>query len=202
MNDHYFTSKPSAASKPVEFQAELRGRTYVFQTDTGVFSKGELDMGSRILIETMSLRRGDRVLDLGCGYGPLGLVAADLVAPGQGLHGGCERSAPGTGPENMAKNGITNAQIFVGNGIQALPPGLRFDAVLSIHRYVRAKPSSTPSQRGLPYPEAGRLSLGCDTHQARRQSLQAYLEELAGSCQTMAKKAGFRVLKCCKQLHT
>ncbi|HHT90519.1 MAG: methyltransferase [Bacillota bacterium] len=204
MNDHYFTSKPSAASKPVEFQAELRGRTYVFQTDTGVFSKGELDMGSRILIETMSLRRGDRVLDLGCGYGPLGLVAADLVGPlGKVYMVDVNERAGELARENMAKNGITNAQIFVGNGIQALPPGLRFDAVLSNPPIRAGKAVFYPllSEAYHILKPGGCLWVVIRTKQGAK-SLQAYLEELAGSCQTMAKKAGFRVLKCCKQLHT
>jgi len=59
-------------------QAVIRGRTIRFATGPGVFSRGELDAGSRALIETMVIRSGEAVLDLGCGCGVVGAVAAQL----------------------------------------------------------------------------------------------------------------------------
>ena len=81
MSEHYFTAKPGAEHRPSDFTAELKGRTYRFVTDAGVFSKGEVDFGTRLLIDCLELRPGDVVLDLGCGYGPIGVVAGDLVGP-------------------------------------------------------------------------------------------------------------------------
>ncbi len=52
---------------------------FVFYTDNGVFSKDGLDFGSRLLIETIvSEDLGNHILDVGCGYGPLGIVLGKI----------------------------------------------------------------------------------------------------------------------------
>ena len=81
MTEHYFTSKPTSEHKVFHFTAVLRGKEYVFQTDAGVFSRREIDRGTQLLIESLLCKEGDVVLDLGCGYGPIGIAAGDLVGP-------------------------------------------------------------------------------------------------------------------------
>jgi len=74
---HYFTNDENAKSNEKEFQVEVLGNTYKFITDDGVFSKGELDVASRLLIETVhALEMPGTLLDVGCGYGAMGLVLA------------------------------------------------------------------------------------------------------------------------------
>ena len=77
MTEHYYSINPKVKSEPIEWSTELRGKTLRFRTDAGVFSKGEVDFGSRLLAEAfvMSKKEGD-VLDVGCGYGPIGLSIA------------------------------------------------------------------------------------------------------------------------------
>lgn len=48
------------------------------ETDKGVFSKAGLDYGTRVLLETLEIKSGSDVLDMGCGYGPIGIVLALL----------------------------------------------------------------------------------------------------------------------------
>jgi len=64
-----------------EFDMSLRGRSYKSYTRPGVFSWDHVDEATAILAECMVVRPGDRVLDLGCGAGPLGIVASALTAP-------------------------------------------------------------------------------------------------------------------------
>jgi 16S rRNA (guanine1207-N2)-methyltransferase len=59
-------------------EATVRGKTIRFVTRAGVFSHGELDAGTRALVETMVIRPGESVLDLGCGCGIVGVVAAQM----------------------------------------------------------------------------------------------------------------------------
>ena len=51
MSEHYYSKDPKVKSDPKEWSAELRGKTLRFKTDAGVFSKGEVDFGSRLLAE-------------------------------------------------------------------------------------------------------------------------------------------------------
>ncbi|RAK16733.1 16S rRNA (guanine1207-N2)-methyltransferase [Anoxybacillus vitaminiphilus] len=77
MSEHYYSKKPSSSSNPQTWTFQLRGRLFTFTTDSGVFSKKEVDFGSRLLIESFKQPEieGD-FLDVGCGYGPIGLSIA------------------------------------------------------------------------------------------------------------------------------
>ncbi|WP_448517700.1 class I SAM-dependent methyltransferase [Pseudothermotoga sp.] len=72
--EHYYTEKPKSELKVKTATLKLKnGRVYQFQTPSGVFSFGEIDKATRILIEHCELQ-GKKVLDLGCGYGVIGIV--------------------------------------------------------------------------------------------------------------------------------
>ena len=53
MNDHYYTRTPQSASRPAECSFTYRGIDLVFETDAGVFSRGEVDTGTRLLLEAL-----------------------------------------------------------------------------------------------------------------------------------------------------
>ncbi len=72
-NDQYFTREPESASRPAECAFSWRGKALRFTTDAGVFSRGELDEGTRLLLDTLPERMEGRLLDLGCGWGPVGI---------------------------------------------------------------------------------------------------------------------------------
>ena len=76
---HYFSNDnlPSNIKKNSCF---VRGKKFVFYTDNGVFSKDGLDFGSRLLLESIPLEEvGGKILDLGCGYGIIGIVLNKLL---------------------------------------------------------------------------------------------------------------------------
>lgn len=199
MTEHYFTNRPSAKHQPHEFAAELRGRIYLFQTDAGVFSRDEIDLGSQLLIDSLPCQPGDTVLDLGCGYGPIGMVAASLVAPsGQAYLIDVNERAVELANKNLANNGLTNAQALVSDGLEAVGH-LQFDWVVS-NPPIRAGKRVfysllTDAYRALK--PNGCLLVVIRTKQGAK-SLENYLRDLAGNCETIQKKAGFRVLRCCK----
>jgi len=71
---HYYDLDPSLESKERLIEFVVLGRKISLLTDNGVFSKGKLDEGSRLLIETLlPLNLAGKILDLGSGYGPIGL---------------------------------------------------------------------------------------------------------------------------------
>ena len=68
MAEQYFTADPTCESKQVPCSFVYRGHGLNFMTDAGVFSKGELHTGTRLLLDALPDVYGD-VLDLGCGWG-------------------------------------------------------------------------------------------------------------------------------------
>ena len=77
MSGMYYDRQPQSASKEVGCVFSYHGTQLRFQTDAGVFSKGELDQGTRLLLDALPALRGD-VLDLGCGWGAIGIAVARL----------------------------------------------------------------------------------------------------------------------------
>lgn len=74
MTDHYFTNN-NITSNEKEIMVKIKGKEYKLISDRGVFSKDGLDIGTRVLLETIDLTRlHGRILDFGCGYGIIGLA--------------------------------------------------------------------------------------------------------------------------------
>jgi len=74
--EHYFTAKPKSKPRFGLIRTNLCKRSFEFLTASGVFSKDRVDLGTRLLVESMVLPDKGCVLDLGCGYGPVGITAA------------------------------------------------------------------------------------------------------------------------------
>ena len=74
---HYFDENPEISSHEREISFTLFGKEYAYYTDNGVFSKSRIDEGSYIFLKVLlPLHLTGKILDLGCGYGPIGLTIA------------------------------------------------------------------------------------------------------------------------------
>ena len=74
---YYFDENPTLESNIREISFSLYGQNYTYFTDNGVFSKSKVDEGSYIFLKVLlPLHLTGRILDLGCGYGPIGLTLA------------------------------------------------------------------------------------------------------------------------------
>ena len=78
VTDHYFSSEPKSEERFGLVRASLCGRNFEFLTASSVFSKTKIDLGTQLLIESMVLPKTGTYLDIGCGYGVVGIVAAKL----------------------------------------------------------------------------------------------------------------------------
>ena len=83
MSGHYFSGDPAAASRPRQVRFRLDGRSYELASDAQVFSADRLDPGTAVLLRTAPMPRGDQLLDLGCGYGPIACVLAPRLPAAQ-----------------------------------------------------------------------------------------------------------------------
>ena len=77
---HYFTNEENLKSEIEKVIAELNGIPFYFYTDNGVFSKGELDFGTELLLKNFKYDNPNNktLLDIGCGCGPIGIYASHL----------------------------------------------------------------------------------------------------------------------------
>ncbi|WCK54683.1 class I SAM-dependent methyltransferase [Aneurinibacillus sp. Ricciae_BoGa-3] len=131
MMEHYYTNQPETESREQTFTFTLRGRDFRFITDRGVFSKDRIDFGSVLLVETMEIEDGMDVLDIGCGYGPMGMAASVLTPHGNVKMVDINERAVSLANRNLELNGITNARALVSDRLQSLAQNERFDVVIT-----------------------------------------------------------------------
>ena len=81
-----------------------------FRSDAGVFSREAVDRGTHLLIDALDLGPKARILDLGCGYGAIGIVASRLTEGGHTILTDVNRRAVALARANLTANGITNAR--------------------------------------------------------------------------------------------
>jgi len=130
--EHYYTPQPQAPSRKLEFAHEFGGRTFRFITDTAVFSRTRLDRGTELLLESLPLPLAGRVLDLGCGYGPVGVVVAAFSPAAEVVMVDINKRAVALAWENLERNGVEGTRISLraGDGT-ALLTSPAFDYILT-----------------------------------------------------------------------
>jgi len=131
MSEHYFSNKPQSKTSPKQWSYQLRGKTYTFTSDVGVFSKNEVDFGSRLLIEQFQEPSiaGD-LLDLGCGYGPIGISIAGSFINRKVIMVDVNERALSLAKENAAINQSMNTEVIRSDRFANLG-GKKFAAVLT-----------------------------------------------------------------------
>ena len=127
---HYFTDKPQTPHDEKLLTTTLRGQEFSFYTDSGVFSKDAVDFGSRTLIETMVIPDGAAVLDMGCGWGPVGITAARINPSGTVLLVDVNTRALELAQRNIIINNAPNATTLASD-LYAKLEAKKFDIILT-----------------------------------------------------------------------
>ena len=193
MNDQYYTADPTSESKPTPCAFPYRGYGLNFMTDAGVFSRGELDVGSRLLLDALPALEGD-VLDLGCGWGAIGVAIAKANRNARVVMADVNHRALGLAKENCQRNGVA-AEVIESDGMSALMER-RFDAVVT-NPPIRAGKQviyKMFADAAKTLREAGALYLVIRKQQGA-ESCVKYLKTLYGAVEKLDKSGGFWVLK-------
>jgi 16S rRNA (guanine1207-N2)-methyltransferase len=174
----------------------VRGFDLHLETQAGIFSHRGVDAGTRLLIEAMRVSPTARVLDLGCGYGVIGIVAAKLAERGGAVLVDSDIRATRLAARNLALNGITNAEIVLGDGVHDLPRRSRFNVVASnppTHSGREVLDEFVAGAYGVLKPR-GQLFMVVN----RLLSLRREVERVFANVETVARSGGFIVVRATK----
>ncbi|MCS7252946.1 MAG: methyltransferase [Armatimonadota bacterium] len=197
---HYFVERPQVEHRPKVICARLRGRMFSFHTDKGVFAKDYIDLGTKRLIEMVELPEEGDILDLGCGYGVIGIVAAACNPKVRVWMVDINERAVALAKKNAKACGLKNVHILHGDGFEPLPEELKFDAILSnppMRAGMRVVMGMLRGSHERLKPN-GTLWIVVKTSQGAKR-LQRILQDMFGNAETVDRHGGYRVIKATKR---
>jgi len=198
VGEQYFSVQPQSKSTPATFRAPLLGHDLIFVTDHGVFSRSAVDYGTRVLLDAMHIPDSARVLDLGCGYGPVGIAVARAHLDALVWMSDVNERAVELARANVAANRVADrAQVLLGDGVVAIPTSLRFD-VVAINPPVRAGKATVyrlfTESRGI-LANSGRMYVVLQKKQGA-ESARQHLGTLFRTVETVSRSKGYFVFSC------
>ncbi len=116
--------------REVDFRTELRGESIAFSATWGLFSPKAIDAGTHLLIEHLNIREGDICLDLGCGYGAIGITLAKCTQTATVYMVDKDFVAVDYARKNVKQNQLQNCHVLLSNGFSHLPD-IQFDLIAS-----------------------------------------------------------------------
>lgn len=194
MSEQYFAKKPGCESRPVTFETECVGVRASFETDAGVFSKGELDEGTRVLLEALPPLHG-RALDLGCGWGAMGVLLGKKYPDVSLLMADVNERAVALAAKNLARNGVKNARAVESDVYENVDgtfdfivtnPPIRAGKAVIYSMFDGARDRLSPG---------GRLYVVIRKQQGAPSALR-HMQELYASARVIAREKGFWVIEC------
>lgn len=196
MNKMYYAENPDAAHDIHELRVELLGEKMTFLTDAGVFSKKMVDFGSQLLLKCLEVNQGETVLDVGCGYGPLGLSLAKAYGV-QATMVDINNRALDLARQNAERNKV-EATIFQSNIYEQVEGN--FDHVIS-NPPIRAGKQVVHEiiEKSKDFLEiGGDLTIVIQKKQGA-PSAKYKMEEVFGNCEIVKKDKGYYILRSVKE---
>ena len=192
MSKMYYAENPDAAHDIHELRVDLLGEKMTFLTDAGVFSKKMVDFGSQLLLKCLEVNQGETVLDVGCGYGPLGLSLVKAYGV-QATMVDINNRALDLARKNAERNKV-EATIFQSNIYEQVKG--KFDHVISnppiragkqvVHEIIE----KSKDFLGI----GGDLTIVIQKKQGA-PSAKSKMEDVFGNCEIVKKDKGYYILR-------
>lgn len=192
----YYAENPDATHDIHELRVELLGQKMTFLTDAGVFSKKMVDFGSQLLLKCLEVNQGETVLDVGCGYGPLGLSLAKVYGV-QATMVDINNRALDLARQNAERNKV-EATIFQSNIYEQVEG--HFDHVIS-NPPIRAGKQVVHEiiEKSKDFLEiGGDLTIVIQKKQGAPSS-KSKMEDVFGNCEVVKKDKGYYILRSVKE---
>ena len=196
MSKMYYAENPDAAHDIHELRVELLGYKMTFLTDAGVFSKKMIDFGSQLLLKCLDVEKGERVLDVGCGYGPLGISLVKAYGV-QATMVDINNRALDLARKNAERNQVS-ATIFQSNIYEQVEG--KFDHVIS-NPPIRAGKQVVHEiiEKSKEFLEdGGDLTIVIQKKQGA-PSAKSKMEDVFGNCEIIKKDKGYYILRSVKE---
>ncbi|NLU35688.1 MAG: class I SAM-dependent methyltransferase [Clostridiales bacterium] len=191
--EHYYSQKPKSSHDVKCIPFSIKDIKLEFYTDASVFSKNKVDYGSEVLIRTLPDLSG-KVLDLGCGYGAIGISLAKLNPNAHITMVDINERAVELAVRNIEQNQIKNAAAFVSDGYQQIYD--RFHTIVSNPPIRAGKKIIYPlfeQSKDFLVP-GGCLYLVIQKKQGAKSAADK-LRAVFGNCEVINKKGGYWILK-------
>lgn len=202
MANHYYTKNPDSISQQKRWAYDLKGNRLKFTSDNGVFSKHTVDFGSELLIESYDIspeKPQASVLDIGCGYGTMGLAYAKAYPAITVEMVDINERALELARINAAQNGITNVNIHESYLYDSVEQK-QYDIIIS-NPPIRAGKVVVHTILEKSYDflhEQGQLVIVIQKKQGA-PSAQKKMEETFGNCERIALDKGYWILVSTKE---
>lgn len=205
---HYYDENPTAKSDKKVITYRSNGTNFEFITDTNVFSRNEIDYGSDFLLNCMiedlkqdgRLTSGKSFLDLGCGYGPVGIVMKSVFKGLVVTQTDVNERAVKLAKENASNNRIPIHSLKHGSVMEHFDDDEMFD-IVATNPPVRAGKAIVFAfyEQAYKHMNEGAMIYVVLQRKQGAPSTEKKLNELFGNCETLGVSSGYRVMKSVKR---